>query len=196
VTGILNWLAIPLIVLVTAAVASQSDAHNSYVLFVPLAALVLSSVMIVAGLKMKRLETFGLAITGSILAILITPGNVIGLPIGIWALVVLSHRQVRQAFGTNHPLLLPRTEPPQANRGGGRVESGRRDRRGSDDLAGHSGRRSFPGDCHPNFNKEARERARAIAAAQDSPPPMTALLANFGPVREVTLNDIDDYRGG
>ena len=118
VTGILNWVAIPLIVLVTAAVASQSAAHNYYVLFVPLAALVLSSVMIVAGLKMKRLEAYGLAITGSILAILITPGNVIGLPIGIWALVVLSHRQVREAFGKgySHPLQATASAAPPTSR--------------------------------------------------------------------------------
>ena len=65
----------------------------------PLSALVLSSVILVAGLKMKRLQTYGLAVAGAILAILVTPGNLVGLPIGIWALVVLSQRQVREAFG-------------------------------------------------------------------------------------------------
>ena len=41
----------------------------------------------------------------------------------------------------------------------------------------------------------ARERARAMGLTQDVPPPVAALLANFGPVREVTLNDIDELRG-
>ena len=57
---------------------SQSSTHNNSMLLLSLAALILSSVMIVAGLKMKRLEAYGLAVTGSILAILVTPGNVIG----------------------------------------------------------------------------------------------------------------------
>ena len=32
------------------------------------------------------------------LAILTAPGNLIGLPVGIWALAVLSHREIRSAF--------------------------------------------------------------------------------------------------
>jgi hypothetical protein len=33
----------------------------------------------------------------------VTPGNVIGFPVGIWALVVLARSEVRQAFGkTEH----------------------------------------------------------------------------------------------
>ena len=35
-----------------------------------------------------------------------------------------------------------------------------------------------------------------LAAVRDAPPPMTAPATSFGPVREVTLNDIDDLRGG
>ena len=68
-----------------------------------LSGLLLSGIMLVAGLKMKRLEACGLAIAGAILAILLPPGNLIGLPIGIWALVVLSRREVREAFGKGYP---------------------------------------------------------------------------------------------
>jgi hypothetical protein len=82
-------------------------------LIIPLGALVLSSIMLVAGLMMKRLAGYGLAIAGAILAILVTPGNLIGLPIGIWALVVLSRREVREAFGKGLPM------PGQPSRGGG-----------------------------------------------------------------------------
>jgi uncharacterized membrane protein len=35
-----------------------------------------------------------------------------------------------------------------------------------------------------------------LAAGRDAPPPMTAPAASFGPMREVTLNDMDDLRGG
>ena len=48
---------------------------------------------------MKRLQAYGLAIAASILAMIVAPCNLIGLPIGIWALVVLSQRDVRAAFG-------------------------------------------------------------------------------------------------
>ena len=79
-----------------------SEGGAAPLLLVPLSALVLSSVILVAGLKMKRLQAYGLAVAGAILAILVTPGNLVGLPIGIWALVVLSQRQVREAFGKGH----------------------------------------------------------------------------------------------
>jgi len=117
VTAILNWITIPVILLVLLFMLYRTDASGGWVLLVPLAALILSSVMLVAGLKMKRLEAYGLAITGSILAILVPPGNLIGLPIGIWALVVLTRREVREAFGKHLPLAA--VESPQANRSGG-----------------------------------------------------------------------------
>jgi hypothetical protein len=105
VTAILNWVAIPLISLIAlAVVAFKGPHHFSTVVIVPLAALVLSSIILVAGLMMKRLAGYGLAIVGAILAILVTPGNLIGLPIGIWALVVLSRREVREAFGKGLPM--------------------------------------------------------------------------------------------
>ena len=67
-----------------------------------------SSLLIFAALKMKRLKAYGLAIAASILAIIVSPSNLIGLPIGIWALVVLSQRDVRAAFRRRDaPLALP-----------------------------------------------------------------------------------------
>ena len=63
------------------------------------------SVMVPAALKMKRLKGYPLAIIASILAMIVFPGNVIGLPIGIWSLIVLSRPDVRAAFG--RPLRSP-----------------------------------------------------------------------------------------
>ena len=117
VTAVLNWLAIPLITLVALLVGIRTEGHHAYLLLVPLCALVLSSLMLVSGLMMKRLGGYALAIAGAILAILVTPGNLIGLPIGIWALVVLSRREVREAFGKGHPM--PAFALGQPNRGGG-----------------------------------------------------------------------------
>jgi hypothetical protein len=51
---------------------------------------------------MMQLEKRGAALLGSVLAILVSPGNLIGLPLGIWALVVLHRREVREAFEANH----------------------------------------------------------------------------------------------
>ena len=52
----------------------------------------------VAALKMMRCQAYPLAIIGSVLAMLVSPGNLIGLPIGIWALVTLTQRDVKRSF--------------------------------------------------------------------------------------------------
>ena len=100
VTGILNWVLIPLYLVIGVFVVSSQEAVFSGGVF--LLALVLifvaSSVIILAGVKMKALEAYWLAVAGCILAMLVTPGNLVGLPIGIWALAVLSRPSVRQAF--------------------------------------------------------------------------------------------------
>ena len=57
---------------------------------------------IFAALKMMRLKAYRLAVDASILTIIASPAFFfIGLPIGIWALVVLSQREVRAAFAKN-----------------------------------------------------------------------------------------------
>jgi hypothetical protein len=49
------------------------------------------------------------AIVASVLAMLLSPGNIIGLPMGIWALVVLNRREVRDAFTAQRATRLART---------------------------------------------------------------------------------------
>jgi predicted Ser/Thr protein kinase len=104
VTAILNWIGIPLVLLFSVYLAWERIAGGSVMVWLPVAALVLSSVMLVAGLKMKRLQAYWLAVAGSLLAILVAPGNVVGLPVGIWALVVLSQQRVRESFGKELPV--------------------------------------------------------------------------------------------
>jgi hypothetical protein len=56
-------------------------------------------VLLIGGLRMKRLENFGLAMTACILAIL--PLNcccLLGVPFGIWGLVALFKPEVKDAF--------------------------------------------------------------------------------------------------
>jgi uncharacterized BrkB/YihY/UPF0761 family membrane protein len=56
--------------------------------------------IIYAALKMKNLSQWGLAMAASILAMIpcISPCCIIGLPIGIWCLVVLTKPEVKTAF--------------------------------------------------------------------------------------------------
>jgi hypothetical protein len=62
--------------------------------------LLVSGLIFYGALKMKKLESQGLAMTASILAMIpcISPCCLIGLPIGIWAVVVLLKPEVKSAF--------------------------------------------------------------------------------------------------
>jgi hypothetical protein len=65
-----------------------------------LIAMIVSGVILFAALKMRKLENYGLAMAGSIIAAIpcISPCCLIGLPIGIWAIVVLMKPEVKSAF--------------------------------------------------------------------------------------------------
>ena len=62
--------------------------------------LIIGAVIIFGALKMKNLRSYGLALTATILAMIPCLSNccIIGLPIGIWALVILLNDQVKQSF--------------------------------------------------------------------------------------------------
>jgi hypothetical protein len=134
VAGILACLTSPSVVVLVATfnlrmVSSESHAYKegvvpptahdefsilaaiAIILALSLVPVLLSSLMIYGAVKMKRLEAYGMAIAGSILAIL-SPSNLICfpiiLPLGIWALVVLSQRDVRAAFGQEGRMMLAR----------------------------------------------------------------------------------------
>jgi hypothetical protein len=57
-------------------------------------------VILLGALKMKKLQSYGFAMAAAILAMIpcISPCCLIGLPFGIWALVVLMDPQVKAAF--------------------------------------------------------------------------------------------------
>ncbi len=60
----------------------------------------LGIVIIIGAVRMKNLQSYGFAMTAAILAMIpcLTPCCALGLPFGIWALVVLSDPQVKAAF--------------------------------------------------------------------------------------------------
>ena len=62
--------------------------------------ILVSGLILFGAIKMKKLENYGLAMTASIVAMIpcISPCCLIGLPIGIWAVVVLSKPEVKSAF--------------------------------------------------------------------------------------------------
>ncbi|WP_257454640.1 hypothetical protein [Archangium lipolyticum] len=62
--------------------------------------LALSGVTFFGALKMKNLENFGLAMAASIIALIpcFGPCCCIGIPVGIWSLVVLNKPEVKSAF--------------------------------------------------------------------------------------------------
>lgn len=112
ITGIFNWIWMPLAggAIAYAYSASPrthlSNAEGALLTLAALAILTLSGCIIIAALKMMRCQAYPLAIIGSVLAMLVSPGNLIGLPIGIWALVILTQRDVKRAFSlvaARHP---------------------------------------------------------------------------------------------
>jgi hypothetical protein len=100
VTSIFNWIATPFVLAlgvpaIQARLQEQAEPPAiALLLLIPL----LSGVMMFAAIKMRRLEAYWLCVTGAVLAMVITPGNLLGLPIGIWSLVVLSSDEVKQSF--------------------------------------------------------------------------------------------------
>jgi hypothetical protein len=56
--------------------------------------------VVLAGWNLMQLRSYRLAVAGSVLAVFpISPGIVVGLPMGIWALVLLVKDEVKAAFG-------------------------------------------------------------------------------------------------
>ncbi|MFN3168725.1 MAG: hypothetical protein ACE37H_16835 [Phycisphaeraceae bacterium] len=57
-------------------------------------------VILMGAMKMKRLESHGFALTAAILAMIpcVSPCCLLGLPFGIWAIVVLNDANVKAAF--------------------------------------------------------------------------------------------------
>ncbi len=58
------------------------------------------ALVIIGAMKMKKLESYGLAMAASIVAMLpcISCGCLLGLPIGVWSLIVLNKPEVKSAF--------------------------------------------------------------------------------------------------
>lgn len=61
--------------------------------------LLIGVAIIIGALKMMRLQSYGWATTAAILALLpCSPASLLSLGMGIWSLVVLNRRQVKEGF--------------------------------------------------------------------------------------------------
>jgi serine/threonine protein kinase len=66
--------------------------------------------------RMIRLQSYGLAVAAGVLQLVPSPGSLLGLPMGIWALVVLTRREVHVAF-----IEVMEKTPDTGNKGMGKV---------------------------------------------------------------------------
>jgi len=62
--------------------------------------IIVGVVILMGALKMKDLQSYGFAMTAAILAMIpcVSPCCLLGLPFGIWAIVILSNAEVKAAF--------------------------------------------------------------------------------------------------
>lgn len=62
--------------------------------------LAIGAVILFGAMKMRKLESYGLSMAAAILAMIpcLSPCCILGLPLGIWALVVLMKPEVKQSF--------------------------------------------------------------------------------------------------
>jgi hypothetical protein len=76
------------------------DFSQKYGIFTNLLVLVLSIVTIVAGIRMMSLRTYGFVLFGVVIGMVPCLGGCccLGLPFGIWAIVVLNRPEVKAAF--------------------------------------------------------------------------------------------------
>jgi tRNA A-37 threonylcarbamoyl transferase component Bud32 len=97
ITGILNWIGLPITFLVLLLTGDETISSEA-LMVIGLAGLALSGAILYGAIKMMRLHAYAAAVLASLLAMVVTPGNLIGLPIGIWCFVTLTNREVRDAF--------------------------------------------------------------------------------------------------
>ena len=108
IAGIINILCIiPFVLLMGTRILSNSRMLGERGLDMKVAALSLlitcaGAVTVYGVMRMKELENYKLAVLGCVLAVLpVTPGCLLGVPFGVWALIVLTRKDVKYAFVGN-----------------------------------------------------------------------------------------------
>ncbi len=104
VVGCLNFGVIFAILAYNLFLADHHDGRPAFVALAPLLFLLVGhAVTVIGASRMRHLTGYGWALAATILAMILPFGFIIGLPVGIWSLVVLCRREVREAFGGKIP---------------------------------------------------------------------------------------------
>jgi hypothetical protein len=132
ITGVISWITIPLAFAVPFTENMKDLNATQRAIFqisfgvIPL---VVGTIMALAGFRMKRLEGYRLAMFAAMLPIVVLifklvglsfdtlaigPADLVGAPVGLWALVVLTRSDVKSAFHARAPEQGP---APRAARG-------------------------------------------------------------------------------
>jgi hypothetical protein len=105
IAGGINMLCIiPFVLLMGTQLLSNSSMFRSRRLdregaMLSLLATCVGAVIVYGVMRMKELKHYRIAVISSILAVLpLTPGCVFGVPFGIWELVILTRKEVKEAF--------------------------------------------------------------------------------------------------
>jgi hypothetical protein len=99
----LPWVGIPLYAMTTGrrVLGSNPEATMTW-LFVSVMA---GIPILFAALKMRQVEAYRTSMAGALISILpVTPGALIGMPMGLWALALLTRKDVRRAFGESEEM--------------------------------------------------------------------------------------------
>jgi tRNA A-37 threonylcarbamoyl transferase component Bud32 len=108
IAGVINCLSSAGAVVGTIILLVQKGFSGRFLGFLPgsaqlfiVVAMAAQAVIVVSGAwNMMRLRSYRMAMAGTVLAMLpFSPGAVIGLPMGIWALMVMARKQVKATFG-------------------------------------------------------------------------------------------------
>jgi hypothetical protein len=128
-TGVFYWAIIPFGFYVLMRPHDNPAITANLLLSFGIAPLIVGSLMILGGLRMNRLEAYPLTVVASVLPLLVLgmkllgltaktlaigPADLIGAPMGLWALAVLTQQDVKAAFAARargETLPLPRPIP-------------------------------------------------------------------------------------
>jgi|GEM_PF-1356152 len=101
IAGLMNcFVALPLLLawMILAATTGAASASAMITGGLGLASGAMGLFTVVAARRMIRLQSYGLAVAASVLQFIAIPGSMLGLWMGIWALVVLTRDEVHGAF--------------------------------------------------------------------------------------------------
>jgi hypothetical protein len=88
---------------------------GGFVIMLCIVGILIDAVIILGANKMRNLDSYGFAVAAAILSVIpcfSSPCVVLGMPFGIWALVVLMNDDVRNAFLDSEKPPQPSTEGP------------------------------------------------------------------------------------